>query len=705
MAEARSEAGYRLEDLNCAQRAAACHGTHEGRLGGPVAPLLIIAGAGSGKTMTLAHRVAQLILAGVDPERILMLTFTRRAAGEMTRRAERIVERTLAQAARDQSRHAPLRARVSWSGTFHSIANRLLRIHAGAVGLDPSFTVLDRSDAADLIDLIRTEHGLAAKKSRFPKKSTCLAIYSHVVSSQRPLEHTLEEAFPWCEKWPDELRALFGAYTEAKQRQNVLDYDDLLLWWYHAMSEARLAAAIGERFAHVLVDEYQDTNRLQAAILLAIKPDGRGLTAVGDDAQAIYSFRGATVSNILDFPSSFDPPARIVTLAQNYRSTQPILTACNAVIGVAPERYAKELFSTRRSRQKPLLVTVGDETAQVDYVVSQILEQREAGVELKRQAVLFRTAHHSDALEVELARRDIPFVKFGGLKFLEAAHVKDVLSVLRWAENPRDEAAAFRVLQLLPGIGPAVALRAMESFGRGGFEPAALRSFRPPAAAAEDWRPLVDLLGRLRAEKTSWQGQMEAVRRWYEPHLERIYDTAHVRAGDIEQLEQIAGHYDSRAHFLTELTLAPPGATGDEARDPYLDEDYLILSTIHSAKGQQWDVVHVLNVVDGCIPSDMAAGSREQIDEERRLLYVAMTRARDELHLIQPLRFYVHGQRRNGDRHVYAPRSRFLPDAILGAFERRAHSNDAVNTANDSRSGTASSRVDIGAQVRAMWDR
>jgi DNA helicase-2/ATP-dependent DNA helicase PcrA len=686
----------RSGELNRAQREAATYGIAAGH--GGAGPLLIIAGAGSGKTTTLAHRVAELVLAGADAQRVLMLTFTRRAAADMARRAERIVTRA--------SRGS---ARIAWAGTFHSVANRLLRLHARAVGLDPSFTVLDRSDSADLMDVVRSALAFDRKNVRFPKKSTCLAIYSHAVNTQSELEATLREAFPWCDAWAAELRTLFRAYVDAKQKRNVLDYDDLLLWWSHLMSEPALAAAVGNRFDHVLVDEYQDTNVLQAAILFALKPDGKGVTVVGDDAQAIYSFRGATVRNILDFPARYEPAAHVITLAQNYRSTQPILDAANAVIGLAAERFTKNLTSVRRAGQTPRLVTAEDEAAQVDYVVARVLERREAGVELKRQAVLFRAAHHSDALEVELARRNIPFVKFGGLKFLEAAHIKDVLCVLRWAENPRDETAAFRVLQLLPGVGPVLAARVIHAYESDAFELASLWSVRVPSAAAEAWTALLQLLARLRSVDVSWHGQLAAVRAWYEPHLERIYDHAYVRTGDLEQLEQIAGQYGSRERFLTELTLDPPQASGDEAGSPHLDEDFLILSTIHSAKGQEFDSVYVLNVVDGCIPSDMATDSPDQVEEERRLLYVAMTRARDELHLVAPLRFYVHGQARRGDRHVYAPRSRFLPDTVLPLLQRCTAETDAARCTGGTDVGEpadalpAVGRVDVAARLRGMW--
>jgi DNA helicase II / ATP-dependent DNA helicase PcrA len=670
-----------LEALNPAQRDAVVHGN---------TPLLIIAGAGSGKTNTLAHRVAHLILGGADPRRILLLTFSRRAAAEMTLRAQRILARAAA--------GAPA-AQVTWSGTFHAVANRLLRLHAADIALDPAFTVLDRSDAADSLDVLRNDLGLHKLERRFPKKATCLAIYSRAVNAQEPLVKTLDESFPWCKEHADDLKRLFAAYVELKQRHHVLDYDDLLLYWLHLMQDERLAARVRRRFDQVLVDEYQDTNALQAQILLRLKPDGAGVTVVGDDAQSIYAFRAATVRNILDFPTQFSPPARVVTLEQNYRSTQPVLDAANAVIAYAAERFTKNLFSTRRSDARPILVSAADEDAQVDYVVTRVLEAREAGVPLKRQAVLFRAAHHSDALEVELARRNVPFVKYGGLKFLEAAHVKDTLCVLRWGENLRDRVAAFRVLQLLPGVGPGSAQRATDALAEWGWSLDAFARHIPPAAARADWPALCALLARLRGD-AAWQAQMGLVRQWYEPHLMRIYDHAQVRAQDLDQLEQIAAHYPSRERFLSELTLDPPQATGDHAGPPLRDEDWLTLSTIHSAKGQEWDHVFVLNAADGSIPSDMSTERPEQIEEERRLFYVALTRARDQLHVIHPLRFFVRQQRRYGDLHVYAPRTRFIPDAILDRFARVSHGTAAPADAPDA---APAAPVDVGARLRAMW--
>jgi len=681
-----------LESLNPAQARAASFGISGTGTVVPGRPLLIIAGAGSGKTRTLAYRVARLVAAGAEPGRILLLTFTRRAAEAMRRRVERILVQELGTT-------AP--GRISWAGTFHATGNRLLREYARAIGLDPGFTVLDRSDAADLLNLVREELGLSAKEKRFPRKDTCLAIYSLTVNARKPLAEVLARQFPWCVDWEVELKALFRAYVEAKQRGNLLDYDDLLLYWARMLTVPELTASLGRRFDFVLVDEYQDTNALQAEILLGLKPDGQGLTVVGDDAQSIYAFRAATVRNILDFPKQFSPPAEVVTLEQNYRSTPAILAACNAVIGLAPERFTKNLFSERREGARPCLATAHDEQGEVDYVVNRVLEAREEGVPLREQAVLFRTGHHSGLLEVELTRRNIPFVKFGGLKFLEAAHIKDLIALQRWAENPGDRVSAFRVLQLLPGIGPRTARKAMETFQVENLDLAVLAHFPVPRPARSEWAVLMETLRQLTDPATPWPGAYDLARTWYQPRLADLYEPSPARSADLEQLGAIAATFESRGRFLAELALDPPGATGDEAGAPHLDEDYLILSTIHSAKGQEWTNVYVLRVSDGCIPSDMACGNPEEIEEERRLLYVAMTRARDELHLVHPQRFYTHHQARNGDRHVYAPRSRFLPDEILGHLERCAAGHPMG--ADSLRDFGRGARVDISVQIMEMW--
>ena len=673
--------------LNDEQRAAVFHGA-----GDAPPPLLIVAGAGSGKTFTLASRVARLVLDGADPQRILLLSFSRRAAASLQQRVGRLLHQALGLRG---TQPAPV---LHWSGTFHSVAARLLREQAARIGLHPDFTIADRGDSEDLMGWVRLEQGLAKTHARFPLKSTCMAIYSRVLNSQDSLEQVLQQQFPWCAMWPAELKRLFGAYTAEKQRQCVLDYDDLLLYWMHMLDDATLAAELGQRFQHVLVDEYQDTNRLQARILHLLKPDGRGLAVVGDDAQSIYSFRAAEVRNILDFPSQFQPAASVLTLQRNYRSSQPILRACNAVIAQAPERFAKTLWSDREQGATPQLVSVGDDMEQARWVADQVLAQREAGVRLKRQAVLFRTSHHSAALELELVRRNIPYLKYGGLKFLEAAHVKDLLSLLRWLQNPRHRLAGFRVAQLVQGMGPASARRLLDAM-EVADDPAAMRhGFKPPPGAASTWS---ELLGCLQAMQSSpWPEMLQPALQWYLPQLQRLHEDAALRRADLEQLQRLAAGYGSRENFLAELTLDPPDATS-EVVEPGLDEDYLILSTIHSAKGQEWSSVYVLNVVDGGIPSEMSAGSRAELEEERRLLYVAMTRAQHQLQLLVPQRFYVRQQAARGDRHVWATLTRFIPPEVEACFERVTAPPPDLPDAP--RPGSQTPAFDIAARVRSVW--
>jgi DNA helicase-2/ATP-dependent DNA helicase PcrA len=686
--------------LNPAQQEAVAHGEPGPRGGLRASPLLVIAGAGTGKTSTLAHRVARLLLAGVPPERMLLLTFTRRAALEMTRRAQRVMAEALAEQAGSTAR-VPENLRLPWSGTFHAIGNRLIREYAPRLGLDPAFSVLDRGDAADLMDVVRHRLGFSKTVKRFPRKDTCLGIYSHRVNTQRPLRHTLETAYPWCIEWEEQLTALCRAYVDAKLEQQVLDYDDLLLYWHVMTADSELAAEIGARFDHVLVDEYQDTNVVQAEILLRMKPTGEGLTVVGDDAQSIYSFRAASIENILEFPARFTPAARIVTLEENYRSTQPVLDVANALMAEAGRQYRKELHSVRGPGALPQYVTVLDEQAQATFVADCVLEARERGVDLRRQAVLFRNADHSDVLELELMRRNIPYVKYGGLKFLEAAHVKDLLALLRWADNPRNRIAAFRVLQLLPGMGPANAQRACEAFEAAGFSWTVLAQQPVPAATREHWAPLAQLLRDIGAENAPWEGQVGRVRLWYEPHLERLYESAPARRGDLDQLERLSLQHRTRESFVTELTLDPPQATGDLAGDPLLDEDYLVLSTVHSSKGQEWESVHVLNVTDGTFPSEFAAGRPELLEEERRLLYVAMTRARTELRLLAPVRFYVTQQQGMGDRYVHGARSRFISERVMQRMQRV--SAGERQEGYGVQQAAAGPRIDVANRLRDMW--
>ncbi len=625
--------------------------THEG------GPLLVIAGAGTGKTKTLAYRVAWLIARGVPAERILLLTFTRRAAQEMLARARSI--------GRPEAGRA-------WGGTFHAIANRLLRSHGRAVGLSSDFTVMDESDSADLLGLARTRLGYASKEKRFPRKHTLRAIYSRLVNSREPLEAVLRKDYPWVTAEAEGLRRVFDEYTRRKKERHTLDYDDLLLYLNVLLENPEEAARLERRFDHVLVDEYQDTNVIQAEILQRLRRNNRNITVVGDDAQSIYSFRAATIQNILDFPKQF-AGTTVVTLEENYRSVQPILDVGNAVMKPARRRYTKNLFSARASKQKPTLLVCRDEDEQVKMVCDKVLEHLEEGIRLNQQAVLFRAGHHSDQLEIELARRDIPFHKYGGLKFLEAAHVKDLLAFLRIIENPRDELSWFRVLEMLEGVGPRSAERFIGELEQEGFELARLDDDALPSAAQETYRRLrAVLLSVKKAEPALGVAeQVERIRQFYDPLVEVLYDNPVPRRRDLEQLELIAGRYESRSAFLSDLTLDPPSSTSDLAGPPHKDEDWLVLSTMHSAKGCEWKVVYIIHAADGMIPSDMATEDDESVEEERRLFYVAVTRARDRLYVAYPLRYYYR-KHPMGDAHGYAQVTRFLGPEVRSLMERRS---------------------------------
>src|ERR1700734_2080772 len=494
-----------FDALNPGQRRAATFGTLLEGKGVDAGPLLILAGAGTGKTNTLAHRAAHLVLNGVDPARILMLTFTRRAAQEMIRRAQTVVAEVLSERGKGGDRSVV--SRLTWSGTFHSVGSRILRLYPKHLGLDPHFTVLDRTDAADLMDVVRHELGFSAKDKRFPRKDSCLAIYSYRVNTRLSLKQTLEEQFPWCLEWEADLTKLYREYVGRKQKNRGLDFDDLLLYWHVMMQTPALAQSLSKNFDHVLVDEYQDTSSLQGDIIHALKPDGKGITVVGDDAQAIYSFRAAAVENILGFADRYKPKADMIVLSQNYRSTQPILDSANALMAEGARQHRKTLLGLRQSTQKTLYVSMDDAQAQAEYIAGKILQTREIGGSLKRHCILFRSSHHSDVLEVELTKRNIPYVKYGGLKFLEAAHVKDLMSVLRWADNPRNSVAGFRVLKLVPGIGPANAKQALDYFEAQNYAVKSLAGFDAPQPVKMDWKGFCALFEKLPDPATPGPGQ------------------------------------------------------------------------------------------------------------------------------------------------------------------------------------------------------
>jgi len=672
-----------LEELNDRQREAVVHGD---------GPLLVIAGAGSGKTKTLVSRVAHLVQAGVDPDRILLLTFSRRASSEMLRRVGAVVDRSSAS--------------MVWGGTFHSIANRLLRRYGPAVGLAEGFTVIDRSDTESMFSMLRSEHGFGTARIRFPRKETIASIYSRTVNARVPLTETLEQRFPYCLEHADDLATLFTQYTERKRESNVVDYDDLLLYW-QALLASPVADAVRGLFDHVLVDEYQDTNHVQAEILHQLCGTRGNLTVVGDDAQSIYSFRAATVENILSFPDTYRS-ATVVTLDRNYRSTPEILDVSNAVIAASETAFDKQLWTKRPDGPIPELVTCHDEAAQAEWVCDRVLELRERGIDLRDQAVLFRTGHHSGGLEIELARRSIPFVKFGGLKFLESGHIKDLLSMLRILDNPRDELAWNRVLLMLPGIGPATAAKVIVHLDDVGSKAEidrleALLTYDIPVG--RETREVLGLLRDVLRDCRSVDGsepmpsvQIDRLNDLCEAVFPLIYNDSQARLGDVEHLAGLANEYTSRSRFLTEITLDPPASTSDFADAPHIDDDYLILSTIHSAKGGEWRSVTVIHAADGNIPSDMALSEPGGLEEERRLLYVALTRARDHLAVTVPQRFYHHRFSTNG-AHSYALRSRFL-DIALPHFQQSATGVPAVS---DDVIAAASDADPVGDVLKELW--
>ncbi len=678
-------AGRLLGDLNDEQcRAAAADPAH---------PLLIVAGAGTGKTATLVHRVAWLIAQGTDPGRVLLLTFTRRAAAEMMRRAEGLLGMLAAEGGPQASG-----AKV-WGGTFHSVGARLLRLHARDLGMEPDFTILDRADSEDLMHLCRSELGLGRSSTRFPQKSTCVDIYSRCVNSATPLPEVLKTAFPWCKHAEEGLADLFGAYTDIKEAQQVLDYDDLLLFWHALLADPVAGERVRQRFDHVLVDEFQDTNSVQADIVSLLRPDGSGVTCVGDDAQAIYSFRAATVRNILDFEQRFED-AEVITLTRNYRSSAPILAATNAIIAEASERRDKDLWTEREGGGRPSVVTCRDEAEQTTWLVERILDHREQGALLRQQAVLFRAQHHSMELEMELSRRHIPYRKYGGLRFVEMAHVKDLVAFLRLAENPRDAMAALRVLGLVPGIGPKTAAALQSRLAEGGGDFEAWVAADLPEAAHETWPQVVSLLRSLTAGGMAVTEQVHAIRTVYAPLLERRYDNVEARLADVEQIEALAGRAPDRSALLGDLAVDPPQWTSDLAGPPVLDEDWLVLSTMHSAKGLEFDVVYVIHAADGNIPSDMATGSPEQIEEERRLFYVACTRARQHLYVSHPLRYYKAGNPMT-DVHGYAQRTRFISERVEPHFLALNASPDTVEAGEKPLERVTSAHIRDG--VRRLW--
>ena len=588
-------------------------------------PLLVIAGAGTGKTRTLVYRVARLVEMGVDPRSILLLTFTRRAAEEMLRRASLLMDNRCEKVA---------------GGTFHSFANIVLRQYGRNIALPAAFTIMDRPDNEDVIQHIRTEMGLNSKERRFPRKQTIAEIYSMAINKQWNLSQLIERDYPHLNNSLEDLLRLNEHYVEYKKERALLDYDDLLIQLRDLLAgHEEVRCSLSDRYRYILVDEYQDTNRLQAQIIRLLAATHDNVMVVGDDAQSIYSFRGANFRNIMDFPKDF-PGTRFIFLEENYRSTQPILNLTNEIIHQAKERYEKNLFTRKGHGNSPLLVQTENEQMQSRFVRQKVLELREEGVPLWEIAVLFRSGFHSFDLEIELARYDIPFVKRGGFKFMETTHVKDLLSHLRILSNPQDTVSWGRALSLLDGVGPQLSQKVIRWVHEGSVPWERLRSYKAKGKVALGLRTLAQIL-EANSDRARPAEQAQYFMQYYLPLLKRKHsDDYPKRIRDLEHLLEITERYRSLERLLSDMALEPPtdSVNGVLAVDP--DEGPLVLSTIHSAKGLEWHSIFIIWALEGRFPSFYNIHTEEELEEERRLLYVAATRAKENLFITYPINFF-----------------------------------------------------------------
>ena len=602
-------------------------------------PSLVIAGAGSGKTRTLVYRVAYLIDSGIDPSQILLLTFTRKSAQEMLDRAGELIG---------------VRSERVRGGTFHSVANMLLRRYGRSIGLEPGFTILDRGDAEDLIALVRAQLGLNEKDKRFPRKGTIAEMFSKSENTLRPLDEIVVEEFDHFSDHLEALGQLQRGYQASKRQRQLVDYDDLLVLLRRlVMEDEAIRRSISSLYRYILVDEYQDTNRLQADVVRHLASTHQNVMVVGDDAQSIYGFRGATFKNIMEFPSLF-PGTIIYKLEENYRSTQPILNLANTIIEAATEKYSKHLFTRKLDGPLPVLVEAAGENAQSRFIAQKILELREEGVPLDEMAVLFRSSFHSFDLEIELSRHGLPFVKRGGVKFIETAHVKDLLAHMRVVANPLDAVSWHRVLMLVEGVGPKKAQDVMAALVKSDKPYHTLREI--PGRSGKGLRDLALTLESLAgAGDLRPAEQVNQIYEYYLPILKTQYDDYPKRMRDLDHLQTIAEGYQGAETFLSDLALEPPdgSAAGVEVSDR--DDERLVLSTIHSAKGLEWQCVFVIWIVDGRFPSVYSFSEDEGLEEERRLFYVSVTRAKRHLYLTYPINVFD-----RGSGMVLSKPSRFL---------------------------------------------
>jgi DNA helicase-2/ATP-dependent DNA helicase PcrA len=579
---------------------------------------LVIAGAGSGKTRVLVYRVASLVEKGIKPEEILLLTFTRRAAEEMLKRSSLLLDD---------------RCQKVSGGTFHSFANSVLRKYALALGLSNNFTILDRSDSEDAINLIRAQLGFNKTDKRFPRKRAITEVISISVNKSEKIQDVLYDEYPQFIEWSDEIAKINQEYKKYKYSKSLLDYDDLLVYFKDLLENHEFVRfALANKYKFIMVDEYQDTNKLQADIVCLLASEHKNIMVVGDDSQSIYSFRGANFKNIMDFPKIFKG-AKIITLEENYRSTQPILNMTNEVIRFAEEKFEKNLFTRKQGKKLPVFVDARDESGQSEFIVDKILELREEGIELGDIAVLFRSGWHSNDLEVELANRNIPFVKYGGQKFVEAAHIKDVIAILRIVHNRDDQISWHRALLLLKGVGPKTAERIILEVAANKENLAIDKKFLDKI---DGLGVFLELLKKIDIARHSPVYMIHVFLKYYQPLLKEKYDDFNKRLNDLDSLERIASRYKSLEQFLTDMALEPPERSMVEAGVKDKDDSALVLSTIHSAKGLEWHSVFVIYLAEGHLPSYFSLEDKDAIEEERRLFYVAVTRAKENLFLLKP---------------------------------------------------------------------
>jgi len=604
-------------------------------------PVLVIAGAGTGKTQTLVYRVARLVEMGVNPQSILLLTFTRKAAQEMLRRAASLIDS---------------RCEKVSGGTFHSFANLILRKFSNKIGYPGNFTILDQADAEDVINLIRSNLGFDKQRKRFPKKQTLYDIISLSINKQTTIEHIIATQYPQFSEFVDEIKLIKNEYEKFKKKNALLDYDDLLLKLKELLEKDEdFRKYIHRNYKYIMVDEYQDTNKLQAEIVKLLGGASRNIMVVGDDCQSIYSFRGANFKNIIDFPKDF-PDAKIITIEENYRSTQAILNFTNQIIASMIEKYPKRLYTRNEFGDLPSIIAAQNTTLESKFVVDKILELREEGISLLDMAVLFRSGYISYDLEIELNKAGIPYKKFGGIKFIETAHIKDLISFLRILNNPIDKISWFRILQLLSGIGPkkarSIADEIEDAVNKNKFN---FNSFIKDKSFPESIHQLFKILSDASGKSLSPSERLNIILPFYEPILREKYDDFQKRLKDLEIFQSIADRYRSLNSFLDDLALEPPTQSVYDIESPGSEDEFLTLSTIHSAKGLEWHSVFVIGVVEGFFPNTRASESFEDLEEERRLLYVACTRAKRNLFISYPLVMFS-----RIDGVTYSKKSRFI---------------------------------------------